>query len=85
MTQGEVSSSFNFMAQNPMVQVAGHPTDLHIRRRKVQFGKLRSPLGIGKPQRYSSSTAITRHPWEKDRPYFLGKLVLGSFGLLNEQ
>lgn len=54
------------MTQNPMLQVADHPADLHIRRRKVQFQNLRNPLGLGKPQKYSSSTAMRRRPWKED-------------------
>lgn len=28
--------------------MSGHSTDLHVRRKKIQFGKLRSPLGAEK-------------------------------------
>lgn len=51
--------------------VGGHPADLYIRRKKVQFGKLRSPLGEGGSQRCSHFTAGQEVPLGKGRDHIL--------------
>lgn len=54
--------------------MGGHPKDLHIRKKKVHFGELKS-LGVGKSQRYISFTAIQEVPLEKGPDYIFFREV----------